>query len=82
MAHSDEEDAYRISLICFSGDTVHIKTWWTTEDRYALLSAALGDPEVDSIYPIEYINETTEGILQEGVHFLKEEEEDDSGARE
>ena len=80
MDHYDDE--YRISLISFSEDTVNIKTWWTTEDRYALLSAALGDPEVDSIYPREYVNATSEAVLEEGVHMIREEEDDDSGAGE
>jgi hypothetical protein len=81
MDRSANENEYRVSLIEFSQSSVNIKTWWTTEDRYALLSAALGDPEVDSIYPREYINSTSDAVMSEGVHMTKE-EEDDSGARE
>lgn len=69
-------EEYRISLICFEEKTVNIKTWWTTEDKYTLLSAALGDPQVDSIYPRDYINATAEEVLQDGVHLIKEDEDD------
>lgn len=44
------EPEHRVSLIMFEGKTCTIRTWWINESRYALLNAALGDPEVDSVY--------------------------------
>lgn len=66
---------YRLSLITFEQDTVNIKTWWLTEDKFTLLSAALGDPEVDSIYPREYINDSQAAVMEQGVHVIKEDDD-------
>lgn len=63
---------HRISLMEFKDSTVHISTWWVPEDKFALLTGALGDPDVSSIYSREYISETAEDVLQAGVHNLKE----------
>lgn len=67
---------YRLSLISFEDETVNIKTWWVTEDKYALLDAALGDPEVDSIYSRKYINDTADDVLNAGVHVVKDEDDE------
>jgi hypothetical protein len=63
---------HRLSLISFHESTVNIKTWWLTEDKYALLEAAMGDPEVDSIYSRDYINDTADEVLGNGVHDVKD----------
>jgi hypothetical protein len=72
----EASNEYRISIIVFEGDHVNIKTWWTSEDKYALLDAALGEPDVDSIYPRDYINSSAENAIQEGVHVVREDEDD------
>lgn len=74
----NENDGYRLSLIAFTGGTVNIKTWWITEDKFALLDAAMGDPDVDSIYPREYIDSTTDEIIDAGVHMVREEDDQET----
>lgn len=75
MAHSSEDDEYRVSLIEFKNNTVNIKSWWIDQAKYALLMAALGDPEVDSIYSRDFIDSTAEQVITDGVHFVKESDE-------
>jgi hypothetical protein len=60
---------YRISLIEFKGDTVEIGTYWVDETKFAMLRAALGDPEVDSVYSRDTFR-SSEKVLPEGAHFV------------
>lgn len=69
------EVEYRISLIAFEGKTVRIQTYWTDEGKYALLSAALGEPDVESIYGRDYINDTKDAVVAEGVHMTKDDDD-------
>lgn len=43
---------YHISLTVYDGMTANVKTWNVDEARFALLSAALGDPQEDSTYAL------------------------------
>lgn len=72
----DDDTEYRISLISFEGKSVRIQTWWSTEDKFALLSAALGEPEVESIYPRSYIDDTVTEVIAEGVHLTKDDDDE------
>lgn len=72
-----DNEEHRISLITFKETTVHIRTWWITEDKYALIDAALGEPAVDSMYPREFIDAAQDDVLEQGVHMWPEQGEDD-----
>ena len=65
-----------MSLILFDEDTCNIKTWWITEDKFALLSAAMGTPEADSLYSREYFNNSADTVLEKGAHFYEPEPND------
>jgi hypothetical protein len=69
------EDEFRLALMHFHGDSIEIATYWVERDKFAMLRAALGEPQVDSVYD----RETVENNTVEGAHFFQE-DDDESGA--
>lgn len=73
----EEGEEYRVSLIEFGGESVDISTYWISLHQFALLKAALGDPDVESFYPRDYIDEQGNDAVERGVHLYSEEDPDE-----